>query len=216
MNVPEVRLIDDEGNRIVTKEEALRLSEDTGLDLLIVSLDATPPVVRLVDYGKHKFEAEKKAREAKKKQHVVDIKEVKMTVRIDDHDYETKIKKATKFLDSGNKVKLTIRLKGREQQHKNLAYDLANRFVADLEEQGQPESRPRAEGRSNVTVTLAPNKQPSKKTSPKPSDAKAKDAGAKQKKSASPTAEAANPSSNAETAKAPETETESTETTTAE
>ncbi|MDX2084023.1 MAG: translation initiation factor IF-3 [Candidatus Melainabacteria bacterium] len=152
-----VRLIDDEGNRIVSREEAERLSRETGLDLLVVSLDSDPPVVRLVDFGKFKFEAEKKAREAKKRQHVVDVKEIKMTVRIDRHDYETKVKHAQKFLEDGNKVKLTIRLKGRENQHQNLAFDLAKRFVVDLEIAGQAETPPRSEGRT-ITVTLAPSK----------------------------------------------------------
>jgi translation initiation factor IF-3 len=135
------------------------------MDLLIVSLDSTPPVVRLVDYGKFKYENEKKQREAKKKQHVTTVKEIKLSVRISDHDYQVKVAHAKRFLEEHDKVKLTIRLKGREMQHSNLAFDLANRFVLQLEELGTPESRVRLEGRSVVAVF-----------SPKPAGAPAKKA----------------------------------------
>lgn len=134
------------------------MAREKDLDLVIMSFDSTPLVVRLVDFGKFKFEAEKKAREAKKKQHVVEVKEVKMGIRIDDHDYQTKLAHAKKFLDEGNKVKSTIRLKGRETQHANLAFDLARRFVVDLQDHGTLEGDIRMEGRS-LTINVSPKKK---------------------------------------------------------
>lgn len=154
----EFRLVDDEGSRIVTRQEAEAIAEAKGLDLLVVSLDAAPPVVRLVDYGKYKYEAEKKAREARKKQHVTTVKEIKMSVRIDDNDYAVKVRRAATFLDSGDKVKMTLRLKGREMQHTELAFALAERFVVDLQEHGIPEGRVRQEGRTFV-ANLSPKPQ---------------------------------------------------------
>jgi translation initiation factor IF-3 len=153
----EVRLIDGDDNRIIPRAEAEMLSRERGLDLLIVSLESDPPVVRLVDYGRFKFEAEKKAREAKRKQHVIEIKEIKMGVRIDDHDYNVKLSHAVKFLQDGNKVKLSIRLKGREIQHSELAIALGKRFIVDCEAYGTLEGQLRMEGRT-ITINLAPNK----------------------------------------------------------
>jgi translation initiation factor IF-3 len=143
----EVRLVQDGETSIVTRQEAEALAEETGLDLLVMSLESSPPVVRLIDYGKYKYEQEKKQRLAKKKQHVTEIKEIKMTVRIDDHDYQTKVNHAIKFLEQGDKVKLTLRLKGREIQHHNLGVNLANRFVADLEAHGTVDGRIQTQGR---------------------------------------------------------------------
>lgn len=134
------------------------MARERGLDLVIMSFDSSPLVVRLVDYGRYKFEQEKKAKEAKKKQHVVEIKEIKMGVRIDDHDYDTKMHRARRFLEEGNKVKCTIRLKGRETQHANLAFDLARRFVVDLEDQGSLEGDIRMEGRT-ITLSIGPKKK---------------------------------------------------------
>jgi translation initiation factor IF-3 len=111
-----------------------------------------------VDYGKFKFEAEKKAREAKKKQHVVEIKEIKCGIRIDQHDFLVKVNNAQRFLYEANKVKITIRLKGREVQHTNLAFDLANKFVLHLKDHGTLEGSLRLEGR-NLTINLQPIKQ---------------------------------------------------------
>lgn len=154
----ELRLIDGEDNRIVTRREAEDLARERGLDLVVMSFDSTPLVVRLIDFGKFKFENEKKAREAKKKQHVVEIKEVKMTVRIDDHDYATKVNRAKKFLEQGDRVKCTIRLKGRETQHANLAFDLGRKFVVDLQDLGSLEGDLRMEGRT-LTINVAPGKK---------------------------------------------------------
>lgn len=163
----EVRLIDGDFNDVVPREEAERRAKESGFDLLIVSMDSSPIVVRLVDYGKFKYEQEKKQREAKKKQHVTTVKEIKMGVRIDDHDYETKVNRAKKFLEDNDKVKLTIRLKGREIQHSNLAFDLANQFVLDLEEVGIIEGRVRSEGRT-ISATLNPKPASVKKVAAKP------------------------------------------------
>lgn len=157
----EVRLIDGEENSIVPREQAIQMAQQRGLDLIVMSLDSAPPVVRMVDFGKFKFEAEKKAREAKKKQHVVEVKEIKMGIRIDQHDYQVKLSHAVKFLQAGNKVKGTIRLKGREVQHTNLAFDLANRFIVDLENYGTQEGQFRLEGKT-ITINISPIKQQSK------------------------------------------------------
>lgn len=163
-------MIDGEENTIVTREHALALAEQRGLDLIVVSLDSSPPVVRLVDYGKYKFETEKKAREAKKKQHVVEVKEIKMGIRIDQHDYQVKMQHAQKFLADGNKVKGTIRLKGREVQHTNLAFDLANRFIVDLQDYGVLESNFRLEGKT-ITINISPIKQQPKSAGDKDQNA---------------------------------------------
>ena len=152
-----MRLITDEGTDIVPRAAAEALAEETGLDLLVISLDSAPPVVRLIDYGKYKYEQEKKQRIAKKKQHVTEIKEIKMTVRIDDHDYDTKVSRAKKFIEQADKVKLTIRLKGREIQHNNLALDLAKRFVVDLEELASLDGRIQSMGRV-ISCVLSPKK----------------------------------------------------------
>ncbi len=147
------------------------MAEETGLDLLVISLESSPPVVRLIDYGKFKYEQEKKQRLAKKKQHVTEIKEVKMTVRIDDHDYQTKLNNAKRFLEHGDKVKLTLRLKGREIQHHNLGVDLAKQFVLDLEELGAVDGRIQTQGRV-ISCVVSPKSTPSvKKNSSTPKSA---------------------------------------------
>lgn len=133
------------------------MAEDADLDLVIISPNQDPPVAKILDYGKYKYELAKRAKEAKKKQHVVEIKEVKMRYKIDVHDYEVRIKAATKFISQGNKVKGVVMLRGREMQHSNLAFDLANRFINDmLEKSGIPvvlEKKPMMEGR-NVSFYL--------------------------------------------------------------
>jgi len=158
----EVRLVgEDEAFGIVSRQEAERMAEEQGLDLIIMSLDSSPPVVKMMDYGKFKFEKEKKAREAKKKQHTVDVKELKMGVRIDTHDYEVKMKKAQNFLEQGHKFKLTVRLRGRETQHANLAFDLVHRFIKDLSDFGTVETPPKMEGRQ-IHLIMGPGKKKEK------------------------------------------------------
>jgi len=155
----EVRLIsDDEQFGVVPRKEAERLAEERGLDLIVISLESSPPVVRLTDYGKFKFERDKKAREARKKQHTVEVKEIKMGVRIDTHDYDVKTAHSKSFLENGHKVKLSIRLRGREMQHSNLAFDLANRFIVDLSELGSPDAQPKLEGRQ-INLIISPGKK---------------------------------------------------------
>ena len=152
----EVRLVsDDEAYGVIPRAEAERIAAEQELDLIVISLESSPPVVRLGNLGKINYEKQKKQREAKKKQHTVDVKEVKMGVRIDTHDYEVKTHRALEFLHHGHKVKLTVRLRGREVQHSNLAFDLANKFIVDLQDGGQPDSTPRLEGRQ-INLIISP------------------------------------------------------------
>ena len=158
IRVREVRLVDEEGgkNGIIPTIEALKLARERDLDLVEVSPNANPPVCKILNYGKYKYELEKKAKEAKKKQHVVDVKEVKVRYKIDTHDYEVRLKNIRKFISQGNKVKIVVMLRGREMQHSSLAIDLANRFIADLaNDPVTVEKKPMVEGR-NVTAWLAP------------------------------------------------------------
>lgn len=154
----EVRLINADGENlgIVPTVKALEMAQSADLDLVVISPNQEPPVAKILNYGKYRYELEKKAKEAKKKQHTVEIKEVKMRYKIDVHDYQVRIKSVKKFISQGNKVKVVVMLRGREMQHANLAFDLMNRFLADLE--GDPivvEKRAQLEGR-NVTLFLAP------------------------------------------------------------
>lgn len=154
----EVRLIDETGENqgVVATLTALKMAQDADLDLVVISPNQEPPVAKILDYGKYKYELEKKAKEAKKKQHVVEVKEIKVRYKIDTHDYQVRVKSIKKFIEQGNKVKVVVMLRGREMQHANLAFDLANRFLADLAEVPMViEKRAQLEGR-NVTLFLAP------------------------------------------------------------
>ena len=132
------------------------MAEEADLDLVVISPNQAPPVAKILNYGKYKYELEKKAKEAKKKQHVIDIKEVKVRYKIDTHDYEVRLKNIRKFISQGNKVKLVLMIRGREMKHSSLAMDLANRFIADLADDSiAVEKKPMIEGR-NVTTWLAP------------------------------------------------------------
>ncbi len=132
------------------------MAKERDLDLVVVSPNQSPPVAKIMNWGKYKYETEKHAKEARKKQHVVDVKEVKMRYKIDTHDYEVRLKSAKKFIASGNKVKLVIMLRGREMQHNQLAMDLAQKFISDMEEKTYTlEKKPMLEGR-NVVAFLAP------------------------------------------------------------
>lgn len=133
------------------------MARERDLDLVVVSPNQAPPVAKILNWGKYKYETEKRAKEAKKKQHTVDIKEVKMRYKIDVHDYEVRLKAAKKFLASGNKVKVVVMLRGREMQHNHLAMDLINKFQAEFEENSVViEKKPILEGR-NVVMVLAPS-----------------------------------------------------------
>ena len=154
----EVRLIDDNGTNhgLVATSKALEMAREKDLDLVVVSPNQSPPVAKIMDWGKYKYETEKRAKEARKKQHTIDIKEVKMRYKIDTHDYEVRLKSAKKFIASGNKVKVVVMLRGREMQHNKLAHDLANKFLSAFEEGSYVlEKAPMLEGRNVVTI-LAP------------------------------------------------------------
>jgi len=154
----EVRLIDEKGENhgVVATSKALAMAEEADLDLVVVSANQEPPVAKILNYGKYRYELEKRAKEAKKKQHTVDIKEIKVRYKIDTHDYQVRIKNINKFISQGNKVKIVVMLRGREMQHSNLAFDLANKFMEDLVgDTIAVEKKPQLEGR-NVTLFLAP------------------------------------------------------------
>lgn len=135
--------------------EAIDIAAEFGLDLVEVSPNADPPVCKILDYGKFKYEEQKKRNEAKKKQKVIAIKEIKMRPSIDTHDYETKMKAARKFLDHGDKVKATIRFRGREMAHQDLGLKVLIRMRDDLEEMAKVEQMPKSEGRM-MTMVLSP------------------------------------------------------------
>ena len=156
---PEIRVIDSEGEQlgIITPKEALAIAQEKGLDLVLVSETAKPPVCKIMDYGKYKYEQDKKLKEAKKKQHNADVKEVKMRYKIEEHDYNVRVKNAQRFLKSGDKVKATISFRGREIQHSRLAEDLLRRMAKDLEEYAEVQQFPKREGR-NMMMMLSPKK----------------------------------------------------------
>lgn len=156
---PEIRVIDNDGAQlgILTPEEARKIADEQELDLVLVSETAEPPVCRIMDYGKYKFEQEKKAREAKKKQHTADVKEVKMRYKIDEHDYQVRVSQAQRFLKAGDKVKATITFRGREIQHSHLAEELLQRMSNDLQEVAEIQQAPKREGR-NMMMMLSPKK----------------------------------------------------------
>ena len=153
----EVRLIDAQGeNRgVVPTRQAIMMAEEAGLDLVEVSPDAKPPVAKILDYGKFKYQEQKKANEARKKQKVIEIKEIKMRPTIDDHDYDVKMRAMKRFFDEGDKVKVTLRFRGREMAHQHLGMDLLTRVQKDTEVFAKLEQYPKMEGRQMMMV-LAP------------------------------------------------------------
>ncbi|BAZ67352.1 MAG: translation initiation factor IF-3 [Pelatocladus maniniholoensis HA4357-MV3] len=156
---PKIRVIDTDGAQlgILSPQEALQLAEEKELDLVLLSDKADPPVCRIMDYGKYKFEQEKKAREARKKQHTADVKEVKMRYKIEEHDYNVRVKQAERFLKDGDKVKATVMFRGREIQHSDLAEELLKRMATDLEAFAEVQQAPKKEGR-NMMMLLSPKK----------------------------------------------------------
>ncbi|KOR34822.1 MULTISPECIES: translation initiation factor IF-3 [Planktothricoides] len=156
---PKIRVIDTNGDQlgILTPQEARQIAQERELDLVLVSDKADPPVCRVMDYGKYKFEQEKKVREAKKKQHNAEVKEVKMRYKIEEHDYQVRLNQAKRFLASGDKVKATIMFRGREIQHSDLAESLLQRMSKDLEEIADIQQSPKKEGRM-MMMLLAPKK----------------------------------------------------------
>ncbi|MBQ9271608.1 MAG: translation initiation factor IF-3 [Alphaproteobacteria bacterium] len=156
----QVRLIDanNENRGIVSIKEALAIAEDSGLDLIEISPQANPPVCKVLDFGKFRYEQQKRKNEAKKNQKIVEIKELKLRPVIETHDYEVKIKQAKKFLEQGNKVKFTMRFKGRELSANDLGKQILSQIVEDLDMFSKVDSEAKLEGRQ-MTMILAPQKQ---------------------------------------------------------
>ena len=152
-----ILLIGDDGHKYgeIGTDEGRAIAEEKGLDLVEVSPEAKPPVVKLMDYGKYKYEQQKKAAEARKKQKVIEIKEIKMRPTIDDHDYDVKMKAMRRFFDEGDKVKITLRFRGREMAHQHIGMELLNRIQKDTETIAKMEQWPKLEGRQMMMV-LAP------------------------------------------------------------
>ena len=159
IRISPVRVISAEGAQlgIMSVDEALAAAESQGLDLVEVAPNARPPVVRIMDYGKFKYEQARKAREARKKQHQIQIKEVKFRPGIEAHDFEFKIRHARRFLEEGNKVKATMMFRGRQMAHPEIGRDVLVRVAQALEDVGRVESEPLLEGR-NMTMILAPRR----------------------------------------------------------
>ena len=157
INDKEIRLIGENGEQlgIVSGEEALRTAEEQGLDLVKISPQATPPVCKLMNYGKYKFEQSKREKEARKNQHVVEIKEIRMSPGIDVGDFNTKLKNAQKFLSDGNRVKVSVRFRGREMAHTEIGRDLLTKFAEQCGEVANMEKAAKMEGR-NMSIFLAP------------------------------------------------------------
>jgi len=150
-------LVDESGEMmgVVTRDEAIEAAGDAGMDLVEISPNADPPVCKILDYGKFKYEAQKKKNEARKKQKTIDVKEVKFRPNIDDHDYGVKMRSMLRFLSEGDKVKVTLRFRGREMAHQELGVNVLSRVRVDLDEQAKVEQMPQMEGRQMIMV-LAP------------------------------------------------------------
>jgi translation initiation factor IF-3 len=140
---------------IVTRNEALDMASDAGLDLVEIAPNADPPVCKILDFGKYKYEEQKKKNEAKKKQKVIEVKEVKFRPSIDDHDYDVKMRSMQKFIGEGDKVKVTMRFRGRELAHQELGMDVLMRVKGDLDSIAKVEQFPRMEGRQ-MTMVVSP------------------------------------------------------------
>lgn len=154
IRAPEIRLIGAEGENagVVTPARALQMAEEAGLDLVEISPNATPPVCKIMDFGKFKYEQQKRESEARKKQKTIEVKEVKFRPNTDTHDYEVKMRNVFKFLENGDKVKVTLRFRGREMAHQNLGRELLERVASDTREYGKVENFPKMEGRQMVML----------------------------------------------------------------
>ena len=153
----ELRLIDHNGDQlgVKTRVEALEIAARANLDLVLVAPNAKPPVARVMDYGKHRFEMQKREREARKNQKVISVKEVRLSPTIDEHDFNTKLRNGRKFLEKGDKVKASIRFKGRAITHKEIGQEVLDRFAKECDDVATVEAKPRMDGRSMFLV-LAP------------------------------------------------------------
>jgi translation initiation factor IF-3 len=154
---PKVRLVDATGDNrgVVSIREALEIAEEAGLDLVEISPNSDPPVCKVLDYGKYKYEAQKRKNEARKKQKIIEVKEIKMRPNIDVHDYDVKMRSIQKFLGEGDKVKVTMRFRGREMAHQELGMKVLERVREDLGELAKVEQLPKLEGRQMIMV-MAP------------------------------------------------------------
>jgi translation initiation factor IF-3 len=155
--VPNVRLVDQDGEMVgvVGRNEAIQRAMEAGLDLVEIAPNADPPVCKILDFGKFKYEAQKKKNEARKKQKVIEVKEIKLRPSIDDHDYDVKMRSMVKFIDEGDKVKVTMRFRGRELAHQELGMNVLIRVRDDLDEVAKVEQMPRMEGRQ-MTMVISP------------------------------------------------------------
>jgi translation initiation factor IF-3 len=154
INVPNVRLVREDGSMVgvVTTREAISMATDAGLDLVEVSPNAEPPVCKILDLGKFKYEEQKRKNEARKKQKVIEVKEIKLRPGIDIHDYEVKMRSVHRFLEEGDKVKITMRFRGREMAHQELGVKVLDKVRADLDAVAKVESHPKMEGRQMIMV----------------------------------------------------------------
>ena len=159
IKVKEVRVVDVEGEPIgiMTPEAALKIAYDQGYDLVLMAPQAQPPVCRIMDYGKYRFERDKKEKEAKKKQQVIELKEIQLSCRIDTHDFETKARHAVKFLESGNKVRVVMRFKGREMSHVGIGQEIMTKFQDACSEVGSVDKAPVLDGRI-MSMVVSPLK----------------------------------------------------------
>jgi translation initiation factor IF-3 len=157
IRVPRVQLIDSEGNNVgvVPTDDAVRLAEEAGLDLVEIAPNSDPPVCKILDLGKLKYESQKKAAAARRKQKVIEVKEIKMRPNIDTHDYEVKMKAVRRFFEDGDKVKVTLRFRGREMAHQELGMELLNKVREETAGIAKVEAEPKLEGRQMMMV-LAP------------------------------------------------------------
>ena len=153
----EVRLIGKDGDQVgvVSRDEALRIAEQENLDLVLVSQNAKPPVARVIDYGKYRYEQQKREKEQRKKQKTVNVKEIRLSPTIDDHDFETKMRQGRGFVEKGDKVKVSIRFRGRAITHKDIGREVLERFAEGMNDVAQVESKTQMEGR-NMFMMLAP------------------------------------------------------------
>ena len=154
----DVQVIGSEGNNlgVMQLKQAIQIAKDEGLDLIEISPNANPPVCKIMDMGKYKYDLQKKANQAKKKQKIVSLKEIKLRPGTEIHDYNFKIKNAKKFISKGDKVKFTVKFKGREMQHVELGKDLMNRIIEDTKDIGKVETHPKFEGRQMIMI-IQPN-----------------------------------------------------------
>ena len=157
IRVPEVRVIDDEGNQVgvLRTEEAIKLAMERGLDLVEISPNAKPPVCKITDYGKFKYQKKKKEHAAKRKQTVILLKEIKFTPNTEEHDYQFKVKHIERFIEEGNKAKVTVKFRGRELAHKELGINILTRIKENLQIKVDVEQDTKMEGR-NMTMVLTP------------------------------------------------------------